>query len=333
MMPKAPQEHVAPSRRARPASARLRGLRPLARRRPHYASRVTANETRFLQLDVFTPRAGGGNPLGVVIGADHWSTSRMQAFARWTDLVETTFLLPPTDVRASYRVRIFTPEREIPFAGHPSIGTAHAFLATGGRPGPAGLVQECGAGLLPIRVAGEGDACELAIRAPAARVVAVGLEASGTLKRVLDGIPLGAIPPALVEGGRRWWVAEFADEATLRAWRPDLDAIRALARESGGLGLAAFARSRDPDFDLVVRAFPLGVGIVEDPASGAANGLIGAWIATAEPQGPLARGYRVSQGRELGRDARLRVTIEAADSIWVGGQTRTVIDGTLVWPD
>ncbi len=289
--------------------------------------------TRFLQLDVFTPRAGGGNPLGVVIGASHWSTARMQAFARWANLVETTFLLPPTEPIASYRVRIFTPEREIPFAGHPSIGTAHAFLETGGCLGSKGLVQECGAGLLPVRIAGEGDARELAIRTPFARAVAVGLEASAVLRRVLGGIALGTIPPALIEGGRRWWVAEFADEMALRAWRPNLDALRDLAGESGGLGLAAFARSRDPDFDLVVRAFPLGVGLVEDPASGAANGLIGAWIAMAEPNGPLARGYRVNQGRELGRDARLRVTIESADSIWVGGQTRTVIDGTLDWPE
>jgi PhzF family phenazine biosynthesis protein len=294
---------------------------------------MTNRPIRFLQLDVFTARAGGGNPLGVVIGAEDWSPARMQAFAAWTDLVETTYLLPPIDPAASYRVRIFTPDREIPFAGHPSIGSAHAFLETGGRPSKEGLVQECGAGLLPIRVSGTGADRELAIRAPVARVVSVGLAASHSLQNVLAAVRLGQLPPALVEGGRRWWIAEFADEATLREWRPDLDSIRALARDSGALGLAAFARSGDPDFELVVRAFPLGVGIHEDPASGAANGLIGAWIAGAEPGGPLARGYRVSQGREIGRDARLRVRIDDPTSVWVGGQTRTVIDGTLDWPD
>lgn len=293
---------------------------------------MTARPIRFLQLDVFTARAGGGNPLGVVIGADDWSPARMQAFAAWTDLVETTYLLPPTDTAASYRLRIFTPGREIPFAGHPSIGSAHAFLETGGRAGAEGLVQECGAGLLPIRVAGAGADRELAIRAPVARVVSTGLDGSDSLRNVLAGVRPGALPPALVEGGRRWWIAEFADEATLRQWRPDLDAIRALAADSDALGLAAFARSVEPDFEVVVRAFPLGVGIVEDPASGAANGLIGAWIACAEPEGPLARGYRVSQGREIGRDARLRVRIDDPASVWVGGQTRTVIDGTLDWP-
>lgn len=293
---------------------------------------MRTSSPRFLQLDVFTPRAGGGNPLGVVLGADDWTTARMQAFAAWTDLVETTFLLPPTDPSASYRLRIFTPQREIPFAGHPSIGSAHAFLEAGGTAAAEGLMQECGAGLLPVRVAGVGGDRELSIRAPLARVVATGLAASGLLRTVLAGVAPGALPPALVEGGRRWWVAEFADEAALRAWRPDLDAIRALAAESDALGLAAFARSRDPDFEVVVRAFPLGVGIVEDPASGAANGLIGAWIAGAEPAGPLARGYRVSQGREIGRDARLRVSIDDPTTVWVGGQTRTVIDGGLQWP-
>lgn len=293
---------------------------------------MPAPTLRFLQLDVFTPRAGGGNPLGVVLGADGWSSERMQAFAAWTDLVETTYLLPPNDPAASYRLRIFTPRREIPFAGHPSIGSAHAFLETGGRVRPEGLVQECAAGLLPIRVAGTGAARELSIRAPVARVVATGLAGSLRLRAVLDGIAPGALPPALIEGGRRWWVAEFADEAALRLWRPDVDGIRALAAESDALGLAAFARSSDADFELVVRAFPLGVGILEDPASGAANGLIGAWIATAEPGGQLARGYRVSQGREIGRDARLRVSIDDPSSVWVGGMTCTVIDGMLDWP-
>lgn len=294
---------------------------------------MTDTLSRFLQLDVFTPRAGGGNPLGVVIGADAWTTERMQRFAAWADLVETTYLLPPTDPSASYRLRIFTPSREIPFAGHPSIGSAHAFLETGGQCGALGLVQECGAGLLPIRVSGAGPDRELAVRAPAARVVATGLAASVHVAQVLGGVTLGRLPPALVEGGRRWWTAEFASETELRAWRPDLDAIRALAAGSDALGLTAFARSSDPEFDLVVRAFPLAVGIVEDPASGAANGLIGAWIASAEPEGALARGYRVSQGRELGRDARLRVSIESPTSVWVGGQTRTVIDGRLEWAD
>lgn len=285
---------------------------------------------RYLQLDVFGARTGGGNPLGVVIDAVTWSDEQMQAFAAWTGLVETTFVLPPSSADASYRLRIFTPDREIPFAGHPTIGSAHAVLETryagagGGR-----LMQECGAGLLPIRVEGDGEARNLFLQAPAARVLKQGREEP--LDAVLRNVALGALPPAFVEGGRRWWIAEFADERSLRSWQPDHAAIGALAARTESLGLCAFSRSAAQDYDLVVRAFPAGVGIVEDPASGAANGLIAAWIAKAEPDGALSRGYRVSQGREIGRDASILVRIEP-ERIWVGGKTRTIIDGRMRWP-
>lgn len=283
---------------------------------------------RFLQLDVFTARRGGGNPLGVVIGAGDWSADAMQAFARWTNLVETTFLLPPGMAEASYRLRIFTPQREIPFAGHPSVGSAHAAIEAGLVAPTDRLLQECGAGLLPLRVEQDSGKRRIYVQAPAARMLESGLD--HRLAPILAGLPPGRLAPAFVEGGRRWWVAEVGREDALRAWRPDHAAIAALARESDSLGLCLFARSADPDFELVVRAFPAGVGITEDPASGAANGLIAAYIAEAEPEGVLARGYRVSQGRELGRDARLDVRIEAP-GIWVGGETRTVLDGRLDW--
>lgn len=298
---------------------------------------------RYLQVDVFAERAGGGNPLGVVFGADDWSDADMQRFAAWTNLVETTFVLAPSDVRASYRLRIFTPSKEIPFAGHPTIGSAHAALEIGRVHAREGeLIQECGAGLLPIRVEGEGPSRRLYVQAPAARVLRTGTE-DGLLQAVLSGTKLGALPPAFVEGGRRWWVAEFADEASLRAWKPDHAAILALARAGDCLGLCCFARAAlsTPDsrlptpgaYDLVVRAFPAGVGIVEDPASGAANGLIAAYIAQREPNGALARGYRVSQGREMGHDATIDVRIDAQASgdaaVWVGGRSHTIIDGEL----
>jgi PhzF family phenazine biosynthesis protein len=288
---------------------------------------------RWLELDVFPARLGGGNPLGVVIGADDWPTERMQAFAAWADLVETTFVLPPLSSDASYRLRIFTPSHEIPFAGHPTIGSAHAVIETGvAAPRDGLLMQACGAGLLPIRVEGDRAAHALFVQAPAAHVLPIQREHESLLRAVLGDVEPGALPPAFVEGGRRWWIAEFASETDLRAWRPDHAAIGALARASDSLRLCVFARSATPDHDLVVRAFPAGVGIVEDPASGAANGLIGAWIAIAEPTGPLARGYRVSQGREIGRDAEIRVRIEEG-RVWVGGRARTLIDGHVLWPD
>ena len=286
---------------------------------------------RYLHLDVFAATLGGGNHLGVVIGADDWNTEAMQCFARWTALVETTFLLPPTDPKASYRVRIFTPHKEIPFAGHPSIGSAHAALECGlAEPCDGLLWQDCGAGVLPIRVEGGGVTRELLLQSPGERVLATGGEAHPLLAATLAGIEWGTLPPALVDGGRCWWLAEVADEASLRAWQPNHAAIRALAQASDSMGLCVFARSHHRDYQLVVRAFPAGVGIVEDPASGAANGLIAAYIAHAEPHGALARGYQVSQGREIGHDARLVVHIDGK-VIWVGGRSHTVVDGTLDW--
>lgn len=286
---------------------------------------------RYLHLDVFAATPGGGNHLGVVIGAEDWSTAAMQRFARWTALVETTFLLPPTEPKASYRVRIFTPHKEIPFAGHPSIGSAHAALECGlARPHDGLLWQECDAGVLPIRVVGSGASRELLLQSPGEQVLDTGHDAHPLLPAALAGIDLGALPPALVDGGRRWWLAEVMEEASLRAWQPDHAAIGALARASESMGLCAFARSGVDDRQLVVRAFPAGVGIVEDPASGAANGLIAAYIVHAEPDGALARGYQVSQGREIGHDARLVVHIDG-NAIWVGGHSHTVIAGTLDW--
>ena len=286
---------------------------------------------RYLHLDVFAATAGGGNHLGVVIGADHWDGSSMQRFARWTALVETTFLLPPSDPQAGYRVRIFTPYNEIPFAGHPSIGSAHAALECGLAQSDDGLLwQECGAGVLPIRVEGHGVDRELLLKSPGERVLRTGRDAHPLLAATLVGVECGRLPPALVDGGRRWWLAELTDEASLRAWQPDHAAILALAKASDSMGLCAFARAAQGERQLVVRAFPAGVGIVEDPASGAANGLIAAYIAHAEPHGALAHGYRVSQGREIGHDARLIVRMDS-DAIWVGGRSHTVVDGSLTW--
>lgn len=287
---------------------------------------------RYLHLDVFAATPGGGNHLGVVLGAGNWSGEAMQRFARWTNLVETTFLLAPTDPQASYRVRIFTPATEIPFAGHPSIGSAHAALQCGLASPDAGLLwQECAAGILPIRIEGSGATRDLLLKSPAERVVQTGLDAHPLLAAALANITTGQLPPALVDGGRRWWLAEVSSEASLRAWRPDHAAIGSLAAASDSMGLCAFARAQTDDgYQLVVRAFPAGVGIVEDPASGAANGLIAAYIARTEPSGALARGYVVSQGREIGHDARLLASIDGV--VWVGGHSRIVIDGSLDWP-
>ena len=283
---------------------------------------------RFAQLDVFADRPGAGNPLAVVLDSDGIDSESMQAFAAWTNLVETTFLLPPEAAGADYRVRIFTPEREIAFAGHPSIGSAHAALESGlVRPRGGQVVQECKAGLVTIRI----EDHQLFFEAPRANVVREAGPDEGIVQDAIAGATHGGLPIALVEGGRRWWVAELARESDVRSWYPDHAAIAELAQSTASLGVCVFARSVGEPYDIVVRAFPAGVGIVEDPASGAANGLIAAYIGAREPDGPLARGYRVSQGREMGHDATIVIRMDGTGPVWVGGQTHSILAGTVEW--
>jgi PhzF family phenazine biosynthesis protein len=296
---------------------------------------AAANARQF-GVDVFSPRAGAGNALAVVLGADDLDTARLQRIANWNNLAETTFLLPPTQAGADYRVRIFTTKQEIAFAGHPTLGSAHVARAAGLVPADkTELVQECPAGLLPVRVeappADDAGASLLSVRVPRSRIVAHEASAQLLLDRALARVARGALAPACVEGGRRWWLAELADEATVRKMRPDRDAIQALARHNDSLGLCVFARARNPDYGLVVRAFPLGVGIVEDPASGAANGAIAAFLDESAALGTLGDRFRVSQGREMGRDAELVLELDSARQVWVGGRCRTLSQGHFHW--
>lgn len=287
----------------------------------------------FSQVDVFSPRPGLGNPLAVVHASDSLDTASMQAIANWMNLAETTFLLPPTVADADYRVRIFTTRQEIAFAGHPSIGSAHVALETGLATLAEGAVlkQECLAGILPIRVTDDADARSLSVRVPRSRIVRYAAADDAALWLALRDCRLGRLPPALVEGGRRWWLAEMASEADVRSMQPDSYAIAALAQASGSLGLCVFARCTGQAHGLVVRAFPLGVGLNEDPASGAANAAIAAFLDEAGALEDLGNAYRVSQGREMSRDAQLQLNIDADGQVWVGGQCHTVVQGTLHW--
>ena len=286
----------------------------------------------FFQVDVFSARPGTGNPLAVVIGAERFDDAQMQAIATWNNLAETTFLLPPTMAGADYRVRIFTTRREIAFAGHPSIGSAHVARSAGLVDAAAPmLVQECQAGLLPVRVEA-GAATVLSVRVPRSRIVRRGQPSDVFLTASLSGLALGALSPALVEGGRRWWLAELVDEDEVRRMRPDREAIQRLAEDTDSLGLCVFARASGSDgHDLVVRAFPVGVGIDEDPASGAANAAIAAFLDETNSLGAHAMGYRVSQGREMGRDAKLVLRFDEDHQVWVGGECQSVVRGTFRW--
>jgi PhzF family phenazine biosynthesis protein len=288
-----------------------------------------------MHLDVFAPRAGAGNPLAVVLDAEGLDTEAMQRIAAWTNVIETTFVLPPTTPEASYRVRIFTPRRELAFAGHPSVGTAHAVLAAGlatpreAAGGTRLLVQECGAGLLPVRVEGDGPTQALFVQAPATQVLAR-RDGEDAGLRALLGERLSTDGAALIDSGRRWWAAELVDEAAVRGWTPDFKGIAALAAPHEAMGLAVFARCQGADYGLVVRALMPFHGHYEDPASGAANAALAGYLHATGQARELGDRYVVSQGREVGRDARLSLVREGG-RIWVGGTTQTVVAGSLRW--
>lgn len=287
---------------------------------------------RYLQLDVFADRPGAGNPLAVVLDADGLDDATMQAIARWTRLPETTFVFPARSADASYGIRIFSPRREVPFAGHPSVGTAHAVLEAGlASPRDGLLVQEGIAGKLPLRVAGEGASRTIAVRTPKARVMEIAGPGDPRLHDVLASLPLGKLPPALMDGGRRWWLAELRDETSLRAAMPDWEAIGRLAQATGSMGLCVFARSDDPVYYLAVRAFVGAPGQFEDAASGAANATLAAWLASQDALPSPDGHYRISQGREVGHDAIIELFVDGDGEVWSGGRVVTVVSGRIDW--
>lgn len=286
----------------------------------------------FLQLDVFADRPGAGNPLAVVLDARDLDTDAMQAFAAWTNLSETTFVLPPVEASASYRVRIFTPRQELPFAGHPSVGTAHALLETGlVSPQNGQLVQECAAGLLPVQVAGEGAARRISVRAPRGRARPLRARPDALLETALAGLVRGGLAPALIDNGPAWWVVELADAHQVRAMVPRQREIAALTEASGAVGLVVFGAATGSDHALAVRAFCPADGIAEDPVTGSANAAIAAWLHENQALAAVGNPYVASQGREIGRDGRVEVRVDSDGEVWIGGRTQTVIRGTLDW--
>jgi len=287
---------------------------------------------RFLQLDVFADRPGAGNPLAVVLDAQGLDDATMQAIARWTRLPETTFVFPAPGPGADYGIRMFSPRREVPFAGHPSVGTAHAVLRAGlATPRDGLLVQSGIAGELPLRVHDDGPVRRIAVRTPRARIVEVAGADHPQLRAALAGLGPGALPQALVDGGRRWWLAELADEAQLRRAAPDWAAIERLAHATDSMGLCVFARSSDAGHALAVRAWVGQTACFEDAASGAANATLAAWLASRDALPGTDGRYRVSQGREVGFDAIIELQVDAAGDVWSGGRVQTVIEGTIDW--
>ncbi|TWI52512.1 PhzF family phenazine biosynthesis protein [Pseudomonas duriflava] len=286
---------------------------------------------RFKQVDVFTQTPFLGNPLAVVLDAEEMTDIQMQAMARWTNLSETTFVLPPSDPRADYRVRIFTPEYELPFAGHPTLGTAHALLEAGILSNVSNrIVQECGVGLVTIEKTPHGA---LAFQAPEAQFQALSRESVVQLEAALNTSSLHPEhAPALVNMGIRWLVVRLTNAAACLAVRPNPVRFAELRRwcEADGIALYGTHPEGLPAYYEVRALIPEHGMVVEDPVTGSANACIARLLQQQGfPDGLSTRqGYSVRQGTVLERDGRLQVRY-ASNTPWIEGHSVTVIDGTL----
>ncbi len=281
----------------------------------------------FKQIDVFTAVAYKGNPLAVVLDGSGLSPREMQHFTNWTNLSECTFVLPPTDVQADYKVRIFCPGRELPFAGHPTLGTAHAWLEAGGKPKGEFIVQECGIGLVRIKRAGS----RLAFAAPP--LLKGGPLDEADLVLIARGLGISRsdiVAHAWCDNGPNWRGVMLKDADQVLALKPDAAILAGLdvgvVGPRGKVGVIG-AQTGGDETQFEVRAFfPGNNGMTEDPVTGSLNAGLAQWLISA---GLAPTRYVAAQGTALARAGRVHVEQSSSD-IWIGGASVTCIDGTVM---
>ena len=275
----------------------------------------------FKQVDVFTAEPYRGNPVAVVLDAGGLDDQQMQAFARWTNLSETTFLLPPQSAAADYRVRIFTPGGELPFAGHPTIGSCHAWLEAGGRPRDPGLiVQECQVGPVPLRREGS----RLAFGAPPLRRSEPAPGVVAQLLPVLGLQPHEVLAAQTLDNGPVWLGLLVDQPTTVLRLAPDHGQLARLGHKIGVAAVYQTPAAGNPQLE--VRAFAAPIGVAEDPVTGSLNASLAQWLVAA---GRLPERYLAAQGASLGRAGRVHLERDADGQVWVGGDAVTCIDGTV----
>ncbi|MEX0786822.1 MAG: PhzF family phenazine biosynthesis protein [Dehalococcoidia bacterium] len=285
----------------------------------------------FKQVDAFTSRPLYGNPVAVVLGADGLAAEEMQRFAAWTNLSETTFVLTPTIAGPAYLLRIFTPSGELPFAGHPTIGSCHAVIEAGvATPEGGRMVQECAAGNLPLRIEGEGPERRIHVEAPEAKLMgefpALSDELSAALGRQIATSPA----PTAFRNGPNWLFVRFDDASDVASLKPDMSAVAKLSLVHQLSGVATFAFVPEGEFAVHIRCFAPVYGINEDPVTGSANAALPAYLAHHGLLERTGREYVATQATELGRDGRVYVRVlDDAGGAEIGGQAVTVVDGEI----
>ncbi len=281
---------------------------------------------RFKQVDVFTDQPFLGNPVAVVLDADDIDPVQMQRIAAWTNLSETTFVLRPTSASADYRLRIFTPTGELPFAGHPTVGSAHAVLESDIMPSESrSLRQECLAGVLPLRVDGTGADRRIFVRVPEAKVLRDHGEPADAISSALGARVATRPAPMAIDVGAVWLVALMEDVESLRRLEPDMTAIAKL-----GLGVTVFSLTHGEDAAVHVRSFAPAAGILEDPVCGSGNATVAASLVETGMLKDIGDEYVASEGTEMGRDGRVHVRVSGNGRvIEIGGSSVTVIEGQI----
>jgi PhzF family phenazine biosynthesis protein len=285
---------------------------------------------RFSQVDVFTARPFFGNPVAVVFDADDLSDEQMLKIANWTHLSETTFFQQPSpNSGADYRLRIWTPGGELPFAGHPTVGSAHAYIERGGaRLNPDVMRQECGAGVLAIRTEGEGSESLVFAETPEAKFVHDFSTSVEAISAALGAPVATETPPASFDNGPVWLFTPLESSAAVAALNPDMLAVARLSRDFSLTGIAAFALTGKPDAAVHIRAFAPAFGVPEDPVTGSANGSLPSYLERFGLLDRTGREYVAMQGMELGRDGRVHVRTDGRRTE-IGGQCVTVIEGEI----
>ncbi|SDH61343.1 PhzF family phenazine biosynthesis protein [Agrococcus jejuensis] len=272
---------------------------------------------RFAQVDVFSSTPFLGNPVAVVLDADGIGDDDMQRIARWTNLSETTFVLPPTRDGADYRLRIFTPGGELPFAGHPTLGSAAAWLHAGGEPAGDDVVQECGAGLVRIRRSGGILSFEAP---PTVRSGAIDEDEVDAIAAAFGIERAAIVDHQWIDNGPGWCIVRLDSADEVLALEPDLSRIPDAM--VGAIG--AYPEGSPHAFEL--RAFAPGVGVPEDPVCGSMNASAAQWMTGA---GVASAPYTVSQGARLQRAGEIAISTDAAGAVWVGGACTVAIEGTI----
>ncbi len=283
----------------------------------------------FKQVDVFTQKPFLGNPVAVAIGAEGLVTEEMQRIAAWTNLSETTFVLPPSSERADYHLRIFTPKQELPFAGHPTVGSAHAVMKSGFAASRSGkLHQECLAGLIELTIEETEIGKLILVQAPKAKVSPLTENTNRLLTTGLGVACDSSNPPLRVDVGVVWLVANMDDAGVVATLKPDLDTLLEVSTETQAVGVTVFGRSNDGHSALHVRSFAPALGVPEDPVCGSGNASVAAFLIHSGIVEQYGTEYAARQGTQVGRDGRVAVRIDGK-SIQIGGYAVTCVDGSL----